>query len=165
MFESMHRSQHAPSRDELTLSELALLDQAGVDVEEHPNYEDPMTAYATEFGTLLTTSLSAAQTGERLGGITAARVRQMIRERSLYALRLEGRWKIPIFQFQDEGLVPNIVIVNPIPPPTLDPVSVLRWYTHPDPELEVSGGDTLSPLDWLRAGMNPAPVVELARDL
>ena len=165
MFESMHRSRHAPSRDELTLSELALLDQAGVDVEEHPNYEDPMTAYATEFGTLLTTSLSTAQTGERLGGITAARVRQMIRERSLYALRLEGRWKIPIFQFQDEGLVPNIVIVNPILPPTLDPVSVLRWYTYPDPELEVSGGDTLSPLDWLRAGMNPAPVVELARDL
>ena len=35
MFESMHRSRHAPSRDELTLSELALLDQAGVDVEEH----------------------------------------------------------------------------------------------------------------------------------
>ena len=34
MFESMHRSRHAPSRDELTLSELALLDQAGVDVEE-----------------------------------------------------------------------------------------------------------------------------------
>ena len=80
MFESMHRSRHAPSRDELTLSELALLDQAGVDVEEHPNHEDPMTAYATEFGTLLTTSLSTAHTGERLGGITAARVRQMIRE-------------------------------------------------------------------------------------
>ena len=33
--ESMHRTLYAPSRDELTPSELALLDRAGVDVEEH----------------------------------------------------------------------------------------------------------------------------------
>ena len=163
--ETMHRTLYAPSRDELTPSELALLHRAGVDVEEHPDREDPMTVYATEFGAILATSLSAARTGERLGGITAVRVRQMIRERSLYALRLEGRWRIPIFQFQDEGLVPNIVAVNPILPRTLDPVSVLRWYTRPDPELEIPSGDVLSPLDWLRAGMDPATVVSLARDL
>ena len=163
--ESMHRTLYAPSRDELTPSELALLDRAGVDVEEHPDREDPMMVYATEFGAILATSLSATRAGERLGGVTAVRVRQMIRERSLYALRLEGRWRIPIFQFQDEGLVPNIVAVNPALPRTLDPVSVLRWYTRPDPELEAVGGGVLSPLDWLRAGMDPASVVRLARDL
>ena len=163
--ESMHRTLYAPSGDELTPSELAAFDQAGVDVEEHPDREDPMMVYATEFGAILATSLSATQAGGRLGGVTGVRVRQMIRERSLYAIRLEGRWKIPVFQFQDEGLVPNIVAVNPVLPPTLDPVSVLRWYTHPDPELESAGGDVLSPLDWLRAGMDPAPVVGLARDL
>lgn len=124
-----------------------------------------MMVYATEFGAILATSLSATLAGERLGGVTAVRVRQMIRERSLYALRLEGRWRIHIFQFQDEGLVPNIVAVNPALPRTLDPVSVLRWYTRPGPELEATGGDVLSPLDWLRAGMDAAPVVELARDL
>ena len=163
--ESIHRTLCAPPRDELTPSELALLDQAGVDMEERPDRGDPMTTYATEFGAILATSLSAAQAGERLGGVTAARVRQMIRERFLYALRLEGRWRIPIFQFQDDGLVPNIAAVNSILPRTLDPVSVLCWYTHPDPELEATGGDVLCPLDWLRAGMDPAPVVELARDL
>lgn len=163
--ESMHRTLYAPSRDELTPSELALLDRVGVDVEEHPGREDPMMVYATEFGAILATSLSATQAGERVGGVTAVRVRQMIRERTLYALRLEGRWRIPIFQFQDEGLVPNIVVVNPALPRTLDPVSVLRWYTRPDPELESVGGDVLSPLDWLRAGLDPASVVEIARDL
>ena len=163
--ESMHRTLYAPSRDELTPSELALLDRAGVDVEEHPDREDPMMVYATEFGAILATSLSATRAGERLGGVTAVRVRQMIRERSLYALRLEGRWRIPIFQFQDERLVPNIVAVNPVLPRTLDPVSVLRWYTRPDPELEAAAGGVLSPLDWLRAGMDPASVVRLAQDL
>ena len=163
--ESMHRTLYAPSRYELTPSELALLDRAGVDGEEYPDREDPMTVYATEFGAILATSLSAIRAGERLGGVTAVRVRQMIRERALYALRLEGRWKIPIFQFQTEGLVPNIAVVNQALPRTLDPVSVLRWYTRPDPELESAGGDVLSPLDWLRAGLDPAPVVRIAQDI
>ena len=33
----------------------------------------------------------------RLGGINQVRVRQMIREGALYAVRIENRWKIPIF--------------------------------------------------------------------
>ena len=48
--ESMHRTLYAPSRTELTPSELALLERTGVDVEEHPDRSDPMIAYATEFG-------------------------------------------------------------------------------------------------------------------
>ena len=163
--ESMHRTLYAPSRDELTPSELELLGRAGVDVEESPLHADPMIEYATEFAAILTSSLSPVQAGERLGGITAVRVRQMIRERSLFALRLEARWKIPGFQFGDEGLVPNIGAVNAALPATLDPVSVLRWYTRPDPELEAPGGEILSPLEWLRSGMGAAPVVALARDL
>ena len=163
--ENMHRTLYAPSRDELTPSELRLLAQAGVEVEESPRRADPMIAYATEFAAILATSLSPVRAGERLGGVTAVRVRQLIRERSLYALRLEGRWKIPVFQFGDEGLVPNIGAVNATLPATLDAVSVLRWYTCPDPELETPGGSILSPLDWLRSGMAPAPVAAIARDL
>ena len=163
--ENMHRTLYAPSRDELTPSELGLLAQAGVEVEESPRRADPMIVYATEFAAILATSLSPARAGELLGGVTAVRVRQLIRERALYALRLDGRWKIPVFQFGDEGLVPNIGAVNAALPATLDAVSVLRWYTCPDPELEAPGGDILCPLDWLRSGMDPAPVAALARDL
>jgi plasmid maintenance system killer protein len=163
--ESMHRTLYAPSSSELTPSELALLKQAGVDVAEHPDREDPMIAYATEFGAILATSLSAAQAAKRLRGVTAVRVRQMIREGTLYGIRIEGRWKIPIFQFEDEGLVPNIGAVNAVLPRTLDAVSVLRWYTTPDPELETPAGEVLSPLDWLKAGMDPASAVNIARDL
>ncbi|MGI9301866.1 MAG: helix-turn-helix domain-containing protein [Gammaproteobacteria bacterium] len=163
--ESMHRTLYAPSSGELTSSELALLEQAGADVEEHPDRDDPMMAYATDFGAILATSLSAAQAAKRLGGVTPVRVRQMIREGILYAIRIESRWKIPVFQFEDEGLVPNIGVVNAVLPKTLDAVSVLRWFTTPDPELETSAGDVLSPLDWLKVGMDPAPVVRIARDL
>lgn len=163
--ESMHRTLYAPSSGELTPSELALFEKTGVDVEEHPDREDPMMAYATEFAAILATSLSAAEAARRLRGVTAVRVRQMIREGVLYAIRIEGRWKIPVFQFDNEGLVPNIGQVNAALSKSLDAVSVLRWYTIPDPELETLGGDTLSPLDWIKAGMDPAPVLKIAGDL
>lgn len=162
---SMHRTLYAPSSAELTPSELALLEKAGVDVDEHPDREDPMMAYATEFAAILATSLSAAEAAKRLRGVTAVRVRQMIREGALYAIRIEGRWKIPVFQFDNERLVPNIGKVNAALSKSLDAVSVLRWYTTPDPELESPGGDALSPLDWLKAGMDPALVVKIVGDL
>lgn len=163
---SLRRTLYSPSLDELTPREVTLLRQAGADLEEHPDRDDPVGAYVAAFGAILATSLSPAQAAARLGGITQARVRQMIREGALYAVRVDGRWKIPVFQFaREEGLVPNVGAVNATVSRTLDAVSVLRWYTTPDADLETPDGRTLSPLGWLREGMNPAPVVEMARDL
>jgi hypothetical protein len=163
--ERMHSTLFAPTSDELTPAELAVLEQAGMDLDEHANREDPMMTYATEFGAILATSLSATQAAQRLGGITPVRIRQMIRDGTLYAIQIDGRWKIPIFQFTDKGLVPNIGIVNATLPRTLDAVSVLRWYTTLDPELATADDKTLNPLDWLKNGMDPERVVKLARDL
>ena len=163
--DSLHRTLYSPSLDELTPREVTLLRQAGADVEEHPDRDDPLGAYVAAFGAILATGLSPAQAAARLGGITQARVRQMIREGALYAVQVDGRWKIPLFQFDRDGLAPNIGAVNAVVPRTLDAVSVLRWYTTPDAGLETPDGRTLSPLAWLRGGMDPAPVVEMAHDL
>ena len=163
--ESMHRTLYAPSAGELTASELALLEKADVDVAEHPDRDDPMLDYATEFGAILATSLSAAEAAKRLDNVTAVWVRQKIRDGALYAIQIDGRWKIPAFQFEREGLVPNIGEVNKIIPRTLDAVSVQRFFTTPDPELESPTGEIVSPLDWLKAGLDVAPVVAIARDL
>ena len=162
---SLHRTLYAPSVSELTASELAVLRQAGVDVDDHPDRDDPLATYVTTFGAILATCLTPAQAAARLGGITQVRVRQMIRQGALYAVRIENRWKIPGFQFDRDGLVPNVGLVNAAVPSTLDPVSVLRWYTAPDSQLETADGRALSPLQWLKAGLPPKPVIEIARDL
>ena len=163
--DTLRRTLYAPSIHELTAQELALLRQAGVDVDEHPDREDPLGAYAAAFGAILATSLSPAQAAARLGGVTQVRVRQTIADGTLYAVRIDGRWKIPSFQFHEDALVPNIGAVNAVVPRTLDAVSVLRWYTTPDGELETPDGHALSPLAWLQGGRDPAPVVDIARDL
>lgn len=77
----------------------------------------------------------------------------MIGDGTLYAVRIDGRWRIPELQFQGESLVPNIAEVNAVIDRELDAVSVLRWYTSPDPELEAPDGTLLSPLGWLKAGL------------
>ena len=124
-----------------------------------------MLSYATAFAAILATSLTTADAAKRLRGVTAVRVRQMIGDGTLYAVRIDGRWRIPEFQFQGELMVPNIGEVNAVIDRDLDAVSVLRWYTRPDPELEAADGNILSPFAWLKAGMRPGPVIALARDL
>lgn len=162
--QSMHRSVYAESAHELTAAELEVLEESGVDVDEHAELPDPMLEYATEFAAILKTSLSTTQAAKRLG-VHAVRIRQMIGDGTLYAVRLAGRWRIPEFQFQDDALVPNIGEVNAVIDRGLDAVSVLRWYTLPDAELATTDEEILSPLNWLKRGLKPKPAALIASQL
>lgn len=148
----------------LELSEAALLRHAGADLDDHPNRSDPLFEYAAEFAAILATSLSVADASKRLGTVTAVHVRQLIADRTLFAVRSGGRWRIPAFQFQATGLVQNVGIVNAALSPTMDVVSAVRWYRTPDPELTTPNG-VLCPLDWLKLGMAPGTVAKIAHDL
>lgn len=136
---------YGPSRTELTESEIAMLERAGVDLDERPDETDPMLDYVKEFAAILATSVTPAALAGKLR-ITPVRVRQMIRERSLYAIRIEGRLRVPIYQLARTALVPNIGRVNQAIA-DLDPVSVQRWLTTADPDLQDA-----TPLNWLKAG-------------
>ena len=162
--QSMHRGVQVDSAHELTPAELEILEESRVDFDEHPELCDPMGEYVTEFAAILRTSLSTTEAAQRLG-VHAVRIRQMIGDRTLYAVQVDGRWRIPGFQFQDEALVPNIGEVNAAIDRDLDAVSVLRWYSLADAELETSDGKILSPLDWLKRGLRPEPVVFIASQL
>lgn len=148
---------HGPSRGELAQGEIAMLERAGIDLDEHPAQSDPIFDYAQEFATILATSLTPSAVARNLS-VTPARIRRMIRKRSLYATRVAGRWHIPLFQFMDKALVPHISRVNRAMA-EFDPVSVQRWITAPDPDLE---GQT--PLDWLKADRAVDTVLKVLPD-
>jgi excisionase family DNA binding protein len=161
---SMQRSVYSESARELTTAELEVLESSGADTHEHPDLPDPMGDYATEFAAILETSLSTSAAAKRLG-VHSVRIRQLIGDGSLYAVQIDGRWRIPAFQFGRKKLVPNIAEVNAVIDREFDAVSVLRWYTTPDPELETSDGEILSPLAWLERGLPADRVVPIAREL
>jgi len=154
---------YGPSSTELTTSEVAMFERAGVDLQEHPRRDDPMMAYATEFAAILATSLTPADVAGTLD-LTPVRVRQMIREGSLYAIRIEGRWHVPVFQLDGAAMIPNIGQVNERLV-GLDAVSLMRWYTNRDPELDNPDGKNLTPLEWLKAGRDVKVLLAIAPDV
>jgi hypothetical protein len=161
---SMRRSVYSDSARELTAAELEVLKASGADPHEQADLPDPMGAYAAEFAAILETSLSTSAAAKRIG-VHSVRIRQLIGDGSLYAVQIDGRWRIPEFQFGRKKLVPNIGEVNRVISRELDAVSVLRWYTTPDPELEASDGQVLSPLAWLKRGLSADQLVRIASEL
>lgn len=139
-----------------------MLERAGVDVDARPGETDPVLRYATEFAAILATSLTPAAVA-RLLGLTPVRVRQLVRQRTLYAIRVDGRWHVPIFQFDGSALIPNIGQVTERLA-ELDPVSVMRWYTTADPELEDNSGNLMTPLEWLKSGRNARTLIKIVPD-
>ena len=110
----------------------------------------------------LATSLTPAAVA-RLLGLTPVRVRQLVRQRTLYAIRVDGRWHVPIFQFDGNALIPNIGQVTERLA-ELDPVSVMRWYTTADPELEDNSGNLMTPLEWLKSGRSAQALIKIVPD-
>lgn len=160
---TMRRNLYTESAGELTQAEANVLRSGGGVLEEQAG-PDPMADAAAEYAALLSTSLSTTEAAKRLK-VNVSRIRQMLGNRSLYGVLVNGRWQIPEFQFQDEGLIPNIGKVNAVLDPELHPVAVYRWYALPEADLETEAGEALSPLAWLKGGFPVEPVVRAASDL
>ena len=165
--EDMQATLYGEAEEELTAAEQAVLRRGGLVLEEQPG-RDPLADTAGEYAAIIESSLSTSEAGKRLG-FGAGRIRQMVADRTLYRVLLEGRRYIPMFQFVKgrNRLVPNIGRVNEALDPELHPVEVYNWYTTPNPDLFLDDDveRTVSPLDWLKAGNPVEPVVRLAERL
>ncbi len=160
VIEQMDRTLRGSSKGELTAAEIEMLEKAGMDLEEHPDDSDPVLDYATEYAAILSTSETPTDVAETMN-VTPVRVRQLIREHSMYAIRIDGRWHVPTYQFDTHGrLVKNIGLLNQ-ELHELDPVSVVRWFTYVDPELEGRDGKAMSPLSWLHSGRSPKKLLSI----
>jgi len=153
-------------RRELSTSEIAVLEQGGFDLEPLPlNSTHPLIRSAAAYSALLVSSLSVSQAAARLH-VEGSRIRQRLGERTLYGIKVKSIWRLPTFQFSEQGTVPGIEIVLPHLDPALHPLSVVGWFNTRNPDLVY--GETeepASPLDWLRAGRPAEPVSELAGSL
>jgi hypothetical protein len=161
--DSMSVILHGETTHDLTEAEQAVLRRGGLVLKEQLG-PDPLAETAAKFAAIIESSLSTTEVGKRLR-IGPGRIRQMVADRTLFSIRLEGRRHIPILQFVKGHLVPNIGRVNAALNPELHPVEVFDWYTMPNPDL-FDGDDyeqTVSPRDWLKAGNDPEPVVRLAK--
>lgn len=165
--ESMHRTLYP--RDpaaELPEAETAALRRGGFRMAPAAAEDGGALARtAAEYAALLETSLAAGDTA-RLLGVDPSRIRQLLAARRVYGLQVKGAWRIPLFQFDRNRLLPGIEEVVPRLAAGLHPVAVYRWFTTPSPDLAPEDLDrALSPREWLLAGYPPSAVADLAGDL
>ncbi len=138
----------------------ALKDKASV-----PAENDPLIKSQAQYMALLEDSLSAAEAAKLLR-VDVSRVRQRLRERSLFGIEHEGSWRLPRFQFERRLVIPGLAQVLKSLPLDLFPLDIIDWFVLPDPDLQLdSDAAPLSPREWLLSGRPIEAAVMLARDL
>jgi len=165
------RRRHAePSgRGELTEDEKKTLDAGGFDrTPLPPEVDDPVAVAAAEYAKLRNESLSAVEAADLLN-VNDSRVRQRLTGKAptLYGFKVDGDWRVPKFQFVENRRVPGLERVIPQLRAGLNPVTVVRWFNAPNPDLPADEEEDrfLSPLEWLKTGRDPSVVAGLVADL
>jgi hypothetical protein len=126
---------------------------------------DPLIKSHAQYMALLEDSLSAAEAAKLLR-VDVSRVRQRLRERSLFGIEYEGSWRLPRFQFERRFVIPGLAQVLKALPLDLFPLDTVDWFVLPDPDLRLdSDAAPLSPREWLLSGRPVETVVTFARDL
>jgi hypothetical protein len=126
---------------------------------------DPLIRSQAQYMALLEESLSAAEAAKLLH-VDVSRVRQRLRERSLFGIEHEGSWRLPRFQFERRLVIPGLAQILKALPPDLFPLDVVDWFVLPDSDLQLDSDTApLTPREWLLSGRPVEAVVTLARDL
>jgi hypothetical protein len=159
----------APGRrgaDELSASEVDALRSVGAfkDGMRIEAENDPLIQSEAQYMALLEESLSAAETAKLLR-VDVSRIRQRLRERSLFGIEYEGSWRLPRFQFEGRLVIPRLAQVLRELPSDLFPLDVVDWFLLREPDLQLEDDPApQSPREWLISGRPVGAVVRLARD-
>jgi len=151
----------------LSRGELAALDAVGLSTQPWPpgKADDPLSQSIVDYMALIETSLTAADAA-RLLRVDVSRVRQRLRERSLFGVEYEGEWRLPRFQFERNHVLPGFAEVVTSLPAETNALETAEWFLSPNPDLEIEAREQpLSPRDWLLRGMPPERIARLARQL
>lgn len=155
------------AHNDLTAAETAALRGVGAFKDDTPIHvdNDPLIRSQAQYMALLEESLSAAQVAKLLG-VDVSRIRQRLRERSLFGVEHEGTWRLPRFQFERRLVIPGLAQVLKALPEDLFPLDVVDWFVLADADLQLeSDAVSLSPREWLVSGRPVEAVVAVARDL
>jgi hypothetical protein len=155
------------AHSELTAAEEAALRGVGAFKDDTPidAANDPLIRSQAQYMALLEESLSAAQAAKLLR-VDVSRIRQRLRERSLFGVEHEGTWRLPRFQFEHRLVLPGLARVLKALPEDLFPLDVVDWFVLPEADLQLeSDAAPLSPREWLVSGRPVDVVVGVARDL
>jgi hypothetical protein len=155
----------------LSAGEVAALESVGLTTEPfvaerdprggHPPDGDPLVQSVADYMALLETSYTTSEASKHLK-VDVSRVRQRLREGTLFGVEYDGERRLPRFQFERRQVLPGLREVMAALPAGLNPLDVAQWFLARNPDLEV-GQENLSPREWLLRGKPVEAVAALAR--
>jgi hypothetical protein len=148
----------------LTVGEIDALESVGLSTAAWVGSpkQDPLMHSIADYMALLETSFTTSQAADYLK-VDVSRIRQRLRERSLFGIEYDGERRLPRFQFERKQVLPGLREVIGALPEQLNPLDVAEWFLSPNPDLELADQDApLSPRDWLLRGNAVSAVVALA---
>jgi hypothetical protein len=155
----------------LSAGEVAALESVGLTTEPfvaerdsrggHPPDGDPLVQSVADYMALLETSYTTSEASKHLK-VDVSRVRQRLREGTLFGVEYDGERRLPRFQFERRQVLPGLREVMAALPAGLNPLDVAQWFLAPNPDLE-AGQENLSPREWLLRGKPVEAVAALAR--
>jgi hypothetical protein len=149
-----------PVRELTEIERDALLRSGGVLEDAARDGPNARERSAAKFAALLATSYKVDDVANMLG-VDPSRVRQRLKERSLYGVKTREGWRLPRFQFDGRRTIPGVEQVIAALPIDIDLLGFYNWFTLPDPEFWVNDV-SVSPSDWLLQGGDPGKVAALA---
>jgi hypothetical protein len=148
----------------LSAGEVAALESAGLTTAPfaaEPSGGDPLAQSVADYMALLQTSYTTSEASKHLK-VDVSRVRQRLREGTLFGIEYDGERRLPRFQFERRQVLPGLREVMAALPVGLSPLDVAQWFLAPNRDLEV-GEENVSPREWLLRGKPVKAVVALAR--
>jgi len=148
-------------------SEAAALREGGLDLSPFsPDEPDPLATTAARYAAMLATALTTKEAANLLG-VTEGRVRQRLKEKTLYGLKAGRENRLPAFQFEGGREVRGIGEILTRVDRSVHPVALLNWFTMGDPDLYLDEVEesAVSPRDWLLSGGFPGTLAPLAEEL
>ena len=152
---------------EFSEEEIMTLEGGGLDLSpQEEGGPDPLARTVAKYVALLASALTTKEAAEVLE-VGESRVRQRLREGTLYGVKAGRENRLPAFQFEGGKEVPGIAQVLKRIDRSLHPVAVLNWFMLPNPDLFLDEEEArpVSPRHWLLSGGDPEVLVRLAEEL
>jgi excisionase family DNA binding protein len=152
---------------EFSPEEGVVLEEGGLDLSlpaaEEP---DPLARTVARYAAMLATALTTKEVAGLLG-TGESRVRQRLKEKTLYGVKVGRENRLPAFQFEGDKEVPGIGRVLRHVDRSLHPVALSNWFILPSPDLYLDEEEerTVSPREWLLSGGDPQVLLPLAEEL
>lgn len=121
---------------------------------------DPRAHAIAAQSVLRDVALSVGQAAERTG-VAGSRIRHRIADGLLAGWKEGGAWRLPAWQFTENGVLPGLEVVLPAIPQDQPHLAVASFMATRQDDLLI-GDSRSTPRDWLLAGGDPQRVAALA---